>query len=243
MTTSSGNESIHNTWGRWATLGLGLSAVLAGQIAALTPFACWHGLDVAHWPDFARDGVAAIWLICVSTPVQVAVLMLFARAKDASAARYLGLEPPPKRDAARGIITVLVFIIVIDGSSWLLGHRVVTPFQINLYNSASAAGWLPLLWLTLVVVAPIGEEILFRGFLFRGWHRSPRDAWWVIGVIALLWAIIHVQYDLFIIGQVFVFGLILGWARWSSNSTTLTILLHSLVNGLGTIETLMALQS
>jgi membrane protease YdiL (CAAX protease family) len=32
-------------------------------------------------------------------------------------------------------------------------------------------------------VAPIGEETLFRGFLFRGWHRSDKDAWAVIIVI------------------------------------------------------------
>jgi CAAX prenyl protease-like protein len=40
------------------------------------------------------------------------------------------------------------------------------------------------------VVAPIGEETLFRGFLFRGWHRSPRDAWPVI-VTASLWALVQ----------------------------------------------------
>jgi len=98
---------------------------------------------------------------------------------------------------------------------------------------------LPLLWLVVVLVTPVNEELLFRGFLFRGWHRTPRDAWIVIIVTALLWAIIHVQYDLYVIGQVFVCGLILGWFRWATGSTLLTILMHALVNAEGMLETLL----
>jgi hypothetical protein len=43
------------------------------------------------------------------------------------------------------------------------------------------------------LTAPAGAEIrcLFRGFLFRGWHRLPRDAWVAIIVTALLWALSH----------------------------------------------------
>jgi membrane protease YdiL (CAAX protease family) len=94
--------------------------------------------------------------------------------------------------------------------------------------------------LTVVVVAPVGEETLFRGFLFRGWHRSPRDAWPVIIVIASLWALTHVQYDLYVIAQVFAYGLVLGWFRWVTCSTILTMLLHGLINFEGTLETFMA---
>ncbi len=55
-----------------------------------------------------------------------------------------------------------------------------------------------LLWLAVVVVTPLGEETLFRGFLYRGWLQSPRDAWLVIVVTALFWALIHVQYDWYV---------------------------------------------
>ena len=33
---------------------------------------------------------------------------------------------------------------------------------------------LVMLWLALVIAAPVGEEIIFRGFLFRGWAQTPR---------------------------------------------------------------------
>ena len=83
---------------------------------------------------------------------------------------------------------------------------------------------------------------MFRGFLFRGWLRSPRDAWPVIVVTALLWALIHVQYDWYVIAQVFTFGLLLGWLRWVTGSTILTMLLHALINLEGMFETFVDLK-
>jgi membrane protease YdiL (CAAX protease family) len=230
-------------WGRWATLGLGLIALLAGQLVALTALTWWTGLGLAHWADFASDGVAVTLIICISTPVQVLLLALMARQTRASAADYLGFTLPRQRDVVWGIIAVLIFIIVGDGISWLLGHNIVTRFQLDIYRTASAAGWLPWLLLSIVVVTPIGEETLFRGFLFCGWHRSPRDAWVAIALTALLWAVIHVQYDLYVIAQVFVCGLVFGWLRWATGSTILTMLLHGLVNCEGMFETFMALRS
>src|SRR6516165_3638466 len=188
--------------------------MLVGQIAALTAVMCWHGLGLAQLPNLASDGVFVSLIVCISTPVQVPLLALMARWRGADPTDYLGLTLPRKGDVVVGIIAVAVFVVLADGISWLLGRDIVTQFQLDTYRTASAAGWLPWLLLTIVVVAPIGEETLFRGFLFRGWHRTPRDAWAAIIVTALLWALVHVQYDLYVIAQVFVYGLVLGWFRW-----------------------------
>ena len=142
-----------------------------------------------------------------------------------------------------GIAAVVVFIAAGDTLSWLFGRAIITQFQSDIYRTASAAGWLPCLLLAVVVVGPIGEETLFRGFLFHGWLRTPRDTWPVIIVTALLWSIMHVQYDWFIISQIFVSGLMLGWIRWATGSTALTIMLHVLINLEGMIETYIVLPS
>jgi len=217
--------------------------MLAGQTAALTAVIWWYGISFTRLPDFASDGVVATMIICISTPVQVSLLALMARQAGFSAVEYLGLALPRKGDVVIGIIVVSGFVVLADGTSWLLGRDIVTQFQLDLYRTASAAGWLPLLLLTVVVVAPIGEETLFRGFLFRGWHRSPRDAWAVIIVTALLWAVVHLQYDLYYMAQVFAYGLVLGWFRWATGSTILTILLHGLINFEGMVETFVAVHA
>ena len=230
-------------WGRWATLGLSVIALFGGQGVALAILVGWYGLSLAHWSDLMVDGRLVTLSVYIATAVQTALLALMARPTGTSAAGYLGIILPRKHDVIIGIVIVTIVGAVLDGASRLLGFNPVNQFQFDIYRSARIEGWLPWLWLAIVVVGPIGEETLFRGFLFRGWHRSPRDAWVAIIVTALLWALSHAQYNLYFIGQVFVFGLLLGWFRFKSGSTILTILLHGALNLEAMLETFMAFNS
>jgi membrane protease YdiL (CAAX protease family) len=229
-------------WGLISTFSLGLFALLAGQMAALVALGGWFGTSLSGMPDFSGDGVAVTLVIAVSTPVQVGLLALFAQHRGIGTADYLGWTWPRRSEVVFGVAAVIAVIVVTNIVSWLFGRGLVTQFQSDIYRTADAAGWLPMLWLWLAVVVatPIGEETLFRGFLFRGWLQSPRDAWLVIFLSALLWALIHVQYDWYVTGQVFAFGLLLGWIRWATGSTLLTILLHGVINLEGMLETVVA---
>jgi membrane protease YdiL (CAAX protease family) len=227
-------------WGRWATLGLGLIALFGGQGVALATLVWWHGLSLAHWSDLLVDGRLVTLSVYIATAVQTALLALMARRAGSHPAKYLGLTLPRTRDLVLSVLIVTIVGAVLDGATRLFGFNPVTQFQFDIYRSARAEGWLPWLWLAIVAVGPIAEETLFRGFLFRGWHRSPRDAWVAIIVTALLWALSHAQYNLFFIGQVFVFGLLLGWFRFKSGSTILTILLHGVLNLEAMLETVVA---
>lgn len=228
-------------WGRFSTLGLAAVALLVGQFVALAALTWFYGLPLTRLPNLAGDGVAVIVIILVSTPIEVALLMLFAQRCGVPTAEYLGWTVPKRADVAFGIAAVAVFIVLADIVSWLAGHGLVTSFQTDIYTTASSQGWLVLLWLSIIVVTPFGEETLFRGFLFRGWFREPKDAWLAIVGTAALFGLLHVQYDWFVIAQVFGFGVLLGWMRWVSGSTLLTMLLHGLINFEGMIETLIGL--
>ena len=81
---------------------------------------------------------------------------------------------------------------------------------------------------------------MFRGFLFQGWFREPKDAWPAIILTSVVFALMHVQYDWFVIGQVFGFGVLFGWMRWVSGSTLLTMALHAIINCEGMMETLLS---
>ena len=228
-------------WGRWTTLGLGLFALMGGQAVALLALTWWFGSSLVHMPDFSGDGVAVSIVIFVSTPVQVVLLWLLADRAGGDAASYLAFKMPSRSEVLFGVAATVTLIILGNTVSWLFGHFIVTSFQLDIYRTAAAAGWLPLLWLAVVVATPIGEETLFRGFLFRGWLRAPRDTWPVILLTAFLWSIVHVQYDWFVIVQVFCFGVLLGWLRWASGSALLTMLLHALINCEGMFETFLTL--
>ena len=229
----------NKAWGRGATFALAVFAVLAGQFTALLALTFWYGQTLGHLPNFSGDGAAITLIIAVSTPVEVALLALFATRAGANAVQYLGLTWPKRGELLFGLAATVAMIVAGNVLSWLLGRNLVTPFQTNIYITASTAGWLLWLLIAVVILTPIGEEVLFRGFLFRGWLRAPRDAWPVIVATSLLWAIIHLQYDWYVIAQIFVFGLLLGWLRWASGSTILTILLHALINAEGMLETVL----
>jgi membrane protease YdiL (CAAX protease family) len=155
-------------------------------------------------------------------------------------ADYLGWVVPKPRDVAVALAAIVVLALATGAIHYyLLGPDppVPPPFQTDTYRSAREAGRLGMLWIAFVIAAPLSEELLFRGFLYRGWARSPRAVAPAVVVISALWAIAHVQYDWFLILQLFVLGLVLGWARWYSGSTMLTFVIHASINGLALAQT------
>jgi membrane protease YdiL (CAAX protease family) len=188
------------------------------------------------------DGVMVTLFILVANPITIAVIALAVRLKRARQADYLALAMPPSRDLKLGLICLVALIGLGDAMLYFGGYSLVTPFQLQSYTTAAAEGWLPALLAGAIIVAPAGEEVLFRGFLFRGWARSERTTWPAIVVISVLWAALHVQYDWTGILQIFVIGLFLGWMRWRSGSILLTFLLHALFNLEGTLETVLQIR-
>jgi membrane protease YdiL (CAAX protease family) len=140
------------------------------------------------------------------------------------------------------LVFLFLFVAGFDALTYVLGRDIVTPFQVATYLSARASGELPLLWFTFVIVAPTGEEIMFRGFLYRGWVRSQRSVVPGVAAISALWTALHTQYDWFVLLQVFTMGLLFGWVRWRSGSAALTILMHMTANLWAMLETVVNMQ-
>ena len=229
-------------WGYWATFGWALLAFFVGQFAALAVLVWWRIGDLNTVLDVPFDGIAVALFILIANPITIAILMLAVRLARASQAEYLALAVPQTRDLRVGIICIVGLIAISDALLYVTGQPLVTPFQLQSYSTAAAEGWLAPFLIAAVIVAPASEEIIFRGFLFRGWARSDRAAWPAIVVISVLWAALHVQYDWTGILQIFIIGLFLGWMRWRSGSLLLTILLHALFNLEGMAETIVQIR-
>jgi uncharacterized protein len=229
-------------WGYWATLGWALLAFVASQFAALVALLWLRQSDVSSLLSTPFDGAMVTLFIMIANPLMVAVIMLAVRLARSQQAEYLALTLPPARYLYRGLVWLVGLVAASDALLYLGGYPLVTPFQLQSYTTAVAEGWLPALLVGAILVAPAGEEIMFRGFVFRGWARSDRTTWPAIVVISVLWAGLHVQYDWTGILQIFVIGLFLGWMRWRSGSTLLTFVLHALFNAEGTLETVLQLR-
>jgi len=229
-------------WGYAATAGWVILSFALSAIAGFAVLLIWRPDALGGGADLLMDGPLISLTTVVSAVVQIGTLALAARLAHWPALDYLGLVRPATRPALVAVAILVAFLLGYDALTYLLGRDIVTPFQVDTYRTARDGGTLALLWFTFVIAAPVAEEIIFRGFLFRGWVTSQHSATAGILAISALFAVIHIQYDWFGILQVFLIGLLLGVARWRSGSTVLTILMHVLINLWATVQSMIKIE-
>jgi HAD superfamily hydrolase (TIGR01509 family) len=228
-------------WGFWTTLGLGISVagvVLGvelglGIVLGLSSAVIGQGERVADW--VYQLGLMWALATLVSTPFLVGLTILFAwMRRGLSVREYLALRSVRRKPLVRWCLALLAFALVSDTLTLSLGRPIVPEVMTEAYRTAV---WPPLLWVAVVICAPWGEELFFRGFLFKGWLHSVLGGWGTVFLTALIWGLIHLQYDAYGIGTVFVGGLLLGYARLRSGSIYPPILMHTLMNVIAMFQT------
>jgi len=225
-------------WGIASTLAFATIAIGFGWAVGVGAMTAAMGADLSRYLD---DGAAVAVSVLVGDPVQIVTLALAARMTGEDLFAYFALNWPRPRDVIISVAGLSVVILVADLLTVAFGRELVSAFQLQIHRSAEAQGALISLWLALIVVGPVGEELLFRGFLFRGFVREPRDALPGILAISLIWALLHIQHDWFGVSLLFGIGVLFGYVRLYSGSTTLVILLHALLNLESVLETVVVL--
>ena len=84
-------------------------------------------------------------------------------------------------------------------------------------------------FVALVVVAPLTEELLFRGLILRGFLLRY-SLWAAIGAQAFLFALLHANPWQFL--SPLALGVLFGWLAVRTGSLTLPILGHAVINGM-----------
>jgi membrane protease YdiL (CAAX protease family) len=149
---------------------------------------------------------------------------------------YLALHVVPSGTTLRWLLYTLALGVGLEAASYWTAHDSIPEWMLQIFASAD---WLTLLVFAVVVVAPIVEEVVFRGFLLEGLRHSALRGAGAVVVAAFLWAATHVQYEVFYMGQVFSVGLLLGAARLRTRSLLVPIAMHSLFNGISVIQLLL----
>lgn len=179
---------------------------------------------------FASHAVVVSLVAITAVPAELAVIWLAIRYVRWTFADYLALVWPSRRHLVTGLACIAILLPLADLSSYLSGQPIVPEFVRNLYLTARESGTLWLLGLALVVAAPLAEELVFRGFMFRGLAASRLGVAGAIVIPSAIWSVMHIQYSAFYIAHIFVIGVVLGWLRARSGSTFLTLILHAIIN-------------
>jgi len=229
-------------WGLLATIVWGVAGLcvwFATQLAVVIVYArtlAEAGDMATVMQKLANDGFLLALTTVVAGPAWIAVMAIAARRRGWRVADYLALVVPRRSDFAFGFACMAPLLIALDVLTYATGHDVVPTFMFEAYKSAQASGSLVLFAIAVVIIGPVTEEIVFRGFLFRGLSASFLGVGGTLIATSVAWALMHLQYPWLIIAQIFLIGLLLGWLRWASGSTLLTISLHVLANFVATIE-------
>jgi membrane protease YdiL (CAAX protease family) len=226
-------------WGFWATCVWGIGAfaamVVAEVCATVGLVEWWRAAGKTVPNDLAAQPVALATATFAVMAACVAVLWLAARVARVSVADYLALRRVDAATLLIGLGCTLSYLAAADILAYASGRGLRIPLVQGIYWTALESGTLPLLLLPILLALPVTEELLFRGFLLRGWAASRLGAVGAVALTAAIWAGLHVQYawiiigrnDWIAIGQLFGLGLLFGYLRLRSGSTLTTILLHA----------------
>jgi membrane protease YdiL (CAAX protease family) len=231
-------------WGFWLTVVFSLCVVGAYILAQVVALLVVGGVKgVLHDPkatyELGMNGLVASLGICAGTPLVLALCGLFIWLRQGlSCAVYLGLTCVTWRVVVASFGAIVLFNLAVGGLGILLDRPDVPESMLEIYRTA---GFPPLLWLAVIVGAPLTEEILFRGFLFRGIEHTRAGGLGAVVLSSLAWAAIHLQYEAYEMGVIFSMGLVLGAFRWKTGSLLPALFMHVLNNLAATIQVTLIL--
>ena len=184
----------------------------------------------------ATNGNVLAAAIFVVDPLCLFALLGIVKARPgATFADSLALVPPPVGWYLTWIPVVLAFAMASDTLTWFLDKPIVPEFMQVAWASAEKVS----LTIAVAVVAPVTEEIIFRGFLISGLRPTRLGASGAVLVSSLAWALIHGQYDFYGMATIFALGVLLGTARMKTGSVVVPIALHGFSNIISTVETMV----
>jgi membrane protease YdiL (CAAX protease family) len=235
-------------WSPWATVGWGFVVGLVFVLSQLAVVVVWSTaaalasgpLDPETPPAAPTLGGDLLASSTIVSAVLCSTLVLFvvwtrsrSRSRDT-----LGLAAPSAAGLAGWLGLTGLLILASDTLTTSLGRPIVPEFMDDIVGSAQHP---VLLWLAIVIAAPVFEELFVRGFLLEGLRRGRLGDAGAIVVTSVFWASIHLQYGLYEIATICVFGLVLGLARLRGGSLWVPIAMHIAANLVATVQATLGL--
>jgi membrane protease YdiL (CAAX protease family) len=178
------------------------------------------------------SGVSAVLLIMVTSFLFAAMIIaIFLKSQDWSIKDF-GLVICGTKYVVRAIVLGGILALIISFLQYVL----------HISNPPAFEGFT--FWQTVLLFwigASIQEETIFRGLIQSIVGRKLGDV--SIGgslsaaafIVAILFAIVHIPLGFFTVGAAFVVGLLVGELRVRSGSLIPAIIVHALVNIVGTL--------
>jgi membrane protease YdiL (CAAX protease family) len=232
-----------NIWGFWGTFLWGVVITLllfVGQILPLYLYRLFQGkhdtLDSFFLSlDAVEQNAFLLSLSIIGSALFVVPLVLgMAKLKRNSSLRdYFAFNPISWGTMGRWMLVLLALLVFESFAIEALGVEEIPSFMLNIEYPSVLSMWV--LLFAVIFMAPLVEEIVFRGFLLKGFSQTFMGYYGAIVVTSLLWAMSHMQYELAYVAVIFVVGLVFGYARLKTNSILTPLIMHFFMNLVATV--------
>lgn len=212
-----------------ATIGL----VVAGVVISVALAFAWSGLGL---PPVSQG--AQVFLIFGLEALLILPAWIWGPGKHGGGWARLGLRPFPALKGIAWVIGGLLAILAINAVWEGIRQQLGWPGQPDfLPIFGEGIGGLLLALFLGSVVAPVAEEVFFRGYLYAGARHVWGVAWGAIAS-SLVFAVVHVVPG--VLPPIFVMALIFVLIYERTRSIWPCIILHGAVNSLAFIGAFLA---
>lgn len=213
-------------WGIAATLGWTAAALAMSAVAAIVvarAIAPWDGGQADYQFLFRQGDAKGSTVVMTMFLCLVAALAAAARLSGSSIRSYLALVPPQGRYLLLGLAGVVLPVL---GSYVFLLHFDFAAQHPHGFDRALATNGLLVHFLAVVVAAPVMEEIVFRGFLYRGLSELRIGVAGTILLTSVVWAFIHLDHNMAGLISTTAHGIVWGWLRRYTGSILVPLACH-----------------
>ena len=234
-------------WNPWiAVLFIGLvyyfSQFFGGAVVSLYPWLMgWNSSQTSVWLN--QSVLAQFSYVLIAETFMIAAIYVFLK-KFKTNFKLIGLVRPKMKDVGLGLLAAPLYYAVFIVSVFIISHYVHT-LDINQvqnigFTDVVTNAQLVLTFISLVVLPPLVEEIMVRGFLYSSLKKAmPKVA--SVVITSLIFASAHLPEGgavgpLYIAAlDTFILSLVLIYLRERTGSLWASITLHGVKNGIAFI--------
>ena len=211
------------------------TALILGAYLVLQVVVTVAAIAVLDLDPVARLGdLIALGVLFSAVPCTLLVLLTLGLTRDVETKSWLALVPVRATTMLGWLVFAFVLLQLADLATVEFGYSPVPPIMETIIETTT---YTTLLWVALVIAAPVFEEVLFRGFMYEGLRRTRIGAGGTILVTTLVWTGLHVgQYEPFFLALIALIGILLGIARERTGSLYVPLAIHAMNNLLSTLQ-------
>ena len=216
---------------RTLTVPVAFLIVILSVFSALIIASIFSALDPSIL-DGTTPSLSTYISMFVGQSFLIVPVLIYLNKKGAPILDSLRINIISKKTASATLILSLGAMVISDEINILIEKIIPAPesfLQLEALLTPENPISMIILIITIVILAPVGEELLFRGFLQKFLEKTWGDVTKAILISSLFFAAIH--FNPYWLIQIYFLGILLGYIAWKTESVIPAIIFHVVING------------